>query len=48
LARLASTAEVVQRPANYGGQGPVPSGNNEVEEVLPLPTMNFEKKAKAA
>jgi len=47
LARLAGGAEVAQRPANYAGQAPVPTGNVEAEEVLALPTMNFEK-AKAA
>jgi hypothetical protein len=48
LARLAAGTETAQRPpANYSGQGPVPTGNAAEEEVLALPVLNFSK-SKAA
>jgi Uncharacterized protein conserved in bacteria (DUF2213) len=49
LAALAGGMEAAQRPANYGGMAPVPTGNAAAtEECLQLPTMNFEKEKKAA
>jgi hypothetical protein len=48
LAALAAPdepANVLHLP-NYGGQAPVPTGNANKEEALPMPAMNFEKPAK--
>ena len=43
IARLAAgDTKTETRQANYGGQAPVPTGN-DAEEALPVPAMNFAK-----
>lgn len=48
LARLAAGPTAVSRQADYSGQGPVTTTNNEQEEVLEVPVLNFSKPAPAA
>jgi len=44
LARLAGVTSSISRPpANYAGQGAVPSDNAESEEALSIPAMSFAK-----